>query len=436
MTTAVKFHDSPPTSPDAKKGFASNKSGKVQFRSQGTAKGGLATSAEEIVEAEEDAVLEPEDVVAVVAAEEEEDEQQAVARPSRQVWPVLFGAGERSNTPSVDAVSPDSGTAPPSTPSSPITTRPRTVRGARAHINAVSSMMERPVGRGSPRGAGGAVVQLVRISERCEEPPAHLILACLEHVKAFAAGDPGAEQMLSWTIEPVLKVIRDVLADYNDELQALCAEVRGMQTRSAQYASDITAAEEELVRREARERRRYESLLASKKELDVVIRRLRGDIAGVQQEADILQGQVDGVLRDMQEGWDRERRELEDSIAAMTAEHAEIAQQLDLDERRAQAKEKLSAATAKLKALKPGLLKQEDLRRRLIDREGQITELTQQLMDIQATKKEAQKKAKHKTKAKKGKHRASMDPGAADAALGEEGHDASDAPDAAAEEQP
>lgn len=262
--------------------------------------------------------------------------------------------------------------------------------------------MERTVvGTGAPPlpafDAAGAVVRLVRNTERGEAPPLSLLRDCLSYISRLDVSATGGDALL-WMLPPVLRSARDQLTRANDERQTLEVEVAGLKSKVEALDLNVEGqklwlrtAEEEVRERMRQQRREIGGLWQKASHLEV-------ELKDVEAEADALQRQIDEGLGSEREAWAKEREALEDEAAALSNDLLKLGTGPDMEERIRQAEEALAAAALKVEQLKPSVLKQEELRRKVADRSYQIDTLSREIEIFEQKKLEKKKKPKGKKK--------------------------------------
>jgi len=258
------------------------------------------------------------------------------------------------------------------------------------------------VGTGTPPplrvDAASAVVRLARFIDRGEVAPLSLLLLCLDHIQDLKLTSSGGDALL-WMIAPVLRAAHCRLEEAADERQALEVEVSALRRRAEQLSMDVEGEREWLRRAEETQKLRLKDRREAARTIETDAVRLRQDLTRVEAESAELRQQADEGLAVERDSWGRECQLLEDETANLVEKVQHLDSKLDLDEPFRQAQEQLAAANEKLNKFKSACDKQEELARRIDDRESKIQDLRNELEKIEQL--ELEKAMRRKGKRKK-----------------------------------
>jgi len=241
----------------------------------------------------------------------------------------------------------------------------------------------------------GAVVQLVRACERGEQPALKQLLACLGHVRGLDLSAAGGDALL-WAVPPVLQAARAELLREDDERRVLEVEMVGLRLRDEQAGLDAEDHMACLARARDRLAGRIQHRAALAAELEASGARLQADLSEAEGEWAKLARRAREGLQDERDAWAREREGLLSELSGLNAQAAELADDTELQERAARAKERLAAAQQKIEVLMPSATRCNELREKMQLRESQIEDLLQQLAshDAQAEARRSRPKAR------------------------------------------
>lgn len=243
------------------------------------------------------------------------------------------------------------------------------------------------------------VARLARFSERGDPAPASLLLDCIARVRELEFSAAGGDALL-WMVQPVLRALQWRLEEAAEERQALEVEVSALHARAEQVSMDVEAERDWLLRADERARQRLRDRRAATENLKLDAIRMEKELAEVQAACDELRQEADEGLSTERENAARERQRLEEQVADLDGKIRELTQKLDLEEAFKAANDQFENGKAKLAKFQPVCMKQEELARRVDDREAQNQTI---LEEIAAIEEEIQRKAARKKGGKKKK---------------------------------
>lgn len=230
------------------------------------------------------------------------------------------------------------------------------------------------------------IVRLSRLFERGECLPMHLSLGCLGHVRDFDIAAVGGESLL-WMVAPVLRAARGQLMQANDERKVLDAEVSALRPR-AEAAAFEAEGQDAWMRRA--EEQIYDLVAARHmyhQELHQANIQMATKLADVESEAESLKLQMETGLSRQLDAWAWEQKGMEDEHASLSRCLVDLQAAVRSSEKNIQRTEdKLKDVREKLALIGPKVLQQEELRKKVVERELQIVEIEQQLRAVSAQK--------------------------------------------------
>lgn len=247
-----------------------------------------------------------------------------------------------------------------------------------------------------------AVVRLARCGERGAEPPLPLILQCLQRVAHLDLSASGGDALL-WMLFPVLRAAQSKLQELCHDRHDLEVEVPALRAKLEQLSMDVESECGSWRRAEEKAKGQLKGQHEAARRLERTAARLQQELAEVRAETSELRRQADEGLAAERESWARERQKFEEEIADLSVKSKELDVKLDYVVMRGSSSSggmgspsaQLQAAKDKLRQLYPSLSKQEEVARRLEDRQTKVQE-ARLALDVLAGKGHGKKKNKKK----------------------------------------